>query len=63
MTADATYRVTYLTGVKRLLPRQMIKISWDGGETWWPRVPLELHVAGETYVLLTNGTYHHQPSE
>lgn len=45
------------TTPKRLQDRCMLKISYDGGETWWPRGPHEVYVAGECYVLLTNGRY------
>lgn len=54
---DDTYRLTIRTGTKRLLPRCLVKISYDGGQTYWPPGPLEVHVVGETYVLLWNGRY------
>lgn len=42
---------------RRLQNRCQFKISHDGGQTWWPRGPLEIHVAGECYCLLMNGRY------
>jgi hypothetical protein len=50
-------KVTFLTKPKRLQYRCMIKASYDGGETWWPPGPLEIHVAGEVYVLMWDGRY------
>jgi hypothetical protein len=37
--------------------RCLAKISFDGGETYWPPGPYEIHIAGQTYVLLMNGRY------
>ena len=54
---DDTCRITFLTGAKRIQYRCMVKISHDGGETWWPPGPYEIHVAGETWVLLMDGRY------
>ena len=42
---------------KHLQLRCMGKISHDDGETWWPPGACEIHVAGNTYVLLMNGRY------
>jgi hypothetical protein len=54
--SEETYRVTW-SAPKWIQDRCMGKISHDGGITWWPRGPLEVHVAGETYVLLLSGRY------
>ena len=55
---DETYRVTWIPGPpKRLQYRCMVKISRDGGKTLWPPGPLEIHVAGEVYVLMWDGRY------
>lgn len=57
MNEQPWYRTTMLTGTKKFLSRCIVKISYDGGKTYLPKGPYELHIAGETYVLLTNGRY------
>lgn len=57
MAEDEPYRWECNFGEVRIIPRCMGKISYDDGRTWWPRGPYEIHIAGDTYVLLTNGRY------
>ena len=39
--------LTIISKPKKLQDRCMLKISDDGGKTWWPRGPLEIRVAGD----------------
>jgi hypothetical protein len=49
--------VTFLNKPKRLQYRCYVKMSYDGGKTYWPRGAYEIHVAGEVYVLMWDGRY------